>query len=254
MEPLRKPLQGVYNILRFNWHFYVLAAGLILVLTLLNHLLPLAYHIVNVTIISMVILATLISLGVSWYIYDLSGLYMLNWLDEVTVSSNGKMININAGFDETSTLLQQKYPDADIIAYDFYDPLKHTEVSIKRARKAYLPFEGTVRISTSAIPLPDNDIDCIFLIFSAHEIRNERERDIFFNELKRVLKPVGKIILMEHLRDTPNFLAYNWGVFHFISKSSWHKTVKNAGLNLCAEEKFTPFITKFILENNGDQY
>jgi ubiquinone/menaquinone biosynthesis C-methylase UbiE len=247
MEPLRKPFQGVYNILRFNWHSYVLAAALALTLTLLSHLLPLAYNVITGTIIFMVILTTLISLGVSLYVYDLSGLYKLDWVDEVTVS-NGKIINVNAGFDETSVLLQQKYPEANITAYDFYDPLKHTEVSIKRARKAYTPFEGTVRIDTSAIPLANDDVDNIFLIFSAHEIRNESERGIFFNEIKRVLKPGGKVILMEHLRNGPNFLAYNWGFFHFISKSLWYKTFNRAGLRLCAEEKFTPFITKFILE------
>ena len=32
MGPLRKPLQGVRNIVRFNWHFYLIALVLALVL------------------------------------------------------------------------------------------------------------------------------------------------------------------------------------------------------------------------------
>ena len=32
MATLRKPFQGVWNIVRFNWHFYVLSLGGLLVL------------------------------------------------------------------------------------------------------------------------------------------------------------------------------------------------------------------------------
>ena len=36
MENLRKPFQGILNIVRFNWHFYVLAAFFIGVLLVLK--------------------------------------------------------------------------------------------------------------------------------------------------------------------------------------------------------------------------
>ena len=32
MAPLRTPLQGVWNVVRFNWHFYLVAGGAALVL------------------------------------------------------------------------------------------------------------------------------------------------------------------------------------------------------------------------------
>ena len=209
------------------------------------------YLMIDYALQGLIISSTLISLFVSLYIYDLSGLYEFKWLSELSVPANCKIVNINAGFDETSALLQQRFADADLDVYDFYDPLKHTEVSIKRAREAYLPFEGTRAISTSKLPLPDNRADYIFLIFSAHEIRNEEERTVFFNELNRVLKPGGKIILLEHLRDVSNFCAYNIGFFHFLSKSSWHNTFKHSDLRVLQENKFTPFITRFMLEKNG---
>ena len=86
-------------------------------------------------------------------------------------------------------------------------------------------------MNTALLPLPDNYADHIFLMFSAHEIRCESERKCFFEELKRVLKPQGTIILLEHLRDMPNFLAYNIGFFHFMSKSSWYNTFNYAKLS-----------------------
>ena len=251
MESVRKPFQGILNILRFNWHLYLIAAGFISFLYLISFILVEPYLTIDYVLQGLIVLSTLISLFVSLYIYDLSGLYEFQWLSELPVSAGCRVVNINAGFDETSALLQQRFVDADLDVYDFYDPLKHTEVSIKRARKAYLPFKGTLAISTSNLPLPDKHADYIFLIFSAHEIRNHGERTIFFNELRRIIKPGGKIVLLEHLRDVSNFCAYNIGFFHFLSKSSWYNTFKHSDLRVLQETKFTPFITHFMLEKNG---
>jgi SAM-dependent methyltransferase len=252
MEPLRKPLQGVGNIIRFNWHFYVFSIIAIVGLYLLRYLLGEAYQILPVIMMWLIAFSTLISLAVSMYVYDLSGLYKLNWLNNLPVNAALKLVNINAGFDETSALLQHKYPAASLIVYDFYDPLKHTEVSIKRARQAYPPFKGTVTITTNAIPLPDNYADVILLIFAAHEIRSNEERNQFFIQLNRVLKPGGKLVLMEHLRDWPNFMAYNIGFLHFMSRTAWLNTFNASGFSIDQEIKFTPFITNFVLVKNGD--
>lgn len=252
MEPLRKPLKGVWNIIRFNRHFYILAAALVAGSLLAAHYFNSPFSTLAVIISCLVAVTTLVSLAISLYIYDLSGLYNLNWLNVLPATAPPILVNINAGFDETSALLQLKYPDASLIVYDFYDPQKHTEVSIKRARRAYPAFNGTVQISTAAIPLPDNYTDVVFLIFAAHEIRDKAGRDQFFGELNRVLKPGGKVVLLEHLRDVPNFMAYNLGFFHFMSRAAWLSTFATTGFNIACETKFTPFITNFVLSKNGN--
>ena len=93
--------------------------------------------------------------------------------------------------------------------------------------------------------------DQVYLIFAAHEIRDEKERDIFFQEVKRVLKPDGQIIITEHLRDFSNFMAYTIGFFHFMPKKNWEKNFRSAGLSCVNKVKSTPFVTTFILEKNG---
>ncbi len=251
MESVRKPFQGVTNIIRFNWHFYVMSCGLVLLLLLSNFYINSQFRFYLNLICILVAVPTVISLLVSAYVYDISNLYSLNWLDNFDIQQYGTHVNINAGFDETSVLLASKYPACTLQVYDFYDAAKHTEVSIERARRAYPPFAGTVKISTASLPLSDNLVDTFFLIFAAHEIRNDEERIVFFKELSRCLKPLGKIIITEHLRDWPNFLAYNIGFFHFLSKASWYKTYKKAGLGLVTENKITPFISTFILTKNG---
>lgn len=250
MEKLRKPFQGVLNIVRFNWHYYALSLSLIVIALLLRKYMNETWSLIITIVVIAAAFSILFSLIISSYIYDFSSLYKLSWLNTLK-HVHGKVLNIHAGFDETSYLLQQKFPSTDLTVADFYDPVKHTEVSIKRARKAYPAFPGTQQLNTKHLPVQDNSFNNIFLILSAHEIRQHDERVAFFKELRRSLTPSGQIIVTEHLRDMPNFLAYNIGFFHFHSRLSWLKTFSHAGLNVLKEIKITPFISTFVLEKNG---
>ena len=243
MGTLRKPFQGVLNIIWFNCHFYIFSLATIL------SLLQLIIYLPDVVFLKLALLIftfiTFISLAASCYIYDFSGLYGKFFKTEIKDSST--ILNINAGFDETSTILNDLYKNCRIIPLDFYNPSKHTEISIKRARRTYPPYPGTVQIETSDIPLAQNSADIIFVFLAAHEIRNAKERILFFRELERIIKPSGSILVTEHLRDIPNFLAYTVGFLHFYSASLWHRTFREAGLVIRAQGKHTPFITTFIL-------
>lgn len=241
---MRKPYQGVMNIIRFNWHFYLIASALVLFFFFLKSL-----GVFSIIVSSAVLLSCVISLFVSFYIYDLSGLYYLKYIE-----SNGNestILNIHAGFDETSEEIILKFPEATLTVLDFYDASKHTELSIERARKQYPPFPNTMKTLTTHIPFGNHYFDKIFVIFSAHEIRNIQERIDFFRELNRILKLNGEIYVTEHLRDFPNFLAYTIGVFHFYSRRTWIALFSNAHLSLIKESKITPFITNFTLTKHG---
>ena len=91
----------------------------------------------------------------------------------------------------------------------------------------------------------------MFLILAAHEIRNDVERIVFFKQLQKALTSTGKIIVVEHQRDIANFIAYNFGFFHFHSLKKWKATFKSSNLSIEKEFKITPFISTFILTKNG---
>jgi ubiquinone/menaquinone biosynthesis C-methylase UbiE len=250
MDKIRKPFQGVSNILRFNWHFYVLAVGAILFLLVVKNITPAVFQIWFSILALLIFTSTFISLLVSYYIYDGSNLYQFNWLPNDARELN--IVNISAGFDETSALLQAKFANANLTVLDFYNPTLHTEVSIKRARKAYPAYANTKTITSTNIDLPNYFADKIFVIFSAHEIRIDEERIVFFKELKRIVKPNGQIIIVEHLRNINNFIAYNIGCLHFLSNKTWLHTFCKGELKIVKIEKLNPFISTFTLQHNGD--
>ncbi|QMU63170.1 MAG: methyltransferase domain-containing protein [Flavobacteriaceae bacterium] len=248
MGKLRKPFQGVWNIIRFNWHFYIIAFVIIFGSFLAIPILGENLQFVGKIFIFIALITILVSLIVSWCIYDLSGFYRLEWLNTLDIEKESKLINIHAGFDETSKLLKEKYPNCELHIFDFYNPEVHTEVSIKRARKAYPSLPETKSIKTDSLDLADNSVDVVFLIFSAHEIRDFNERLLFFKELKRILKPPGKMIVTEHLRDVPNFIAYSASFFHFFTLKSWLKIFNQSDFKIEKQIKFTPFVNTFILK------
>ena len=247
----RSLLQGALNIIRFNWHFYVFALLVFVLLFWAMEQVAPPYRIGLQIVLLAAVLTTMISLLVSFYIYDVSELYALTWLERCLSVEPASIANINAGFDETSMLLQQKFPQATLVVFDFYDPQQHTEISIKRARKAYPPHPNTQPVTTAHLPLAADSLDAAFAILAAHEIRDHQERARFFAELRRIIKPAGQILVVEHLQDVANFFAYNIGFRHFHRPAVWRDTFAQAGLHLQQEQKITPFISVFVLKKNG---
>ncbi|PVH26904.1 class I SAM-dependent methyltransferase [Sphingobacterium corticibacter] len=247
----RNRFQGVWNIIRFNWHFYVLAIAIFLVSMVIAYWSKPPWNAILYGIASVGLITLSISLLVSYYVYDQSDLYELPFLPEMEGES---LLNVHAGFDEISTILIKKYPKISLSNADFFDSKKHTEISIRRARKAYLPHASTIWIDTNNLPFANQSFDRIIIFLAAHEIRKEDERIRFFQELNRVCKATGTIYVTEHLRDVNNFAAYTIGALHFYAHKTWLNSFRQAELKLTNAVNTTPFITTFMLSPNGNSY
>lgn len=247
----RKPFQGVFNIIRFNWHFYVIAGAVLIVLFVINSFVPVFLQSIIIWLGFLILIPITVSVLTSFYVYDYSDLYKLYWLSDL---NDKKVLNINAGFDETSAIIKRIFPKSDLTICDFYNPDKHTEISIERARKAYPYYENTISVDSSMLPFENATFSRVITILSAHEIRKKDERILFFKELNRITELNGHIYVTEHLRDLNNFVAYNIGFLHFYSKINWLKVFEKSDLYLVREIKTTPFISTFVLKKNGNTY
>lgn len=246
MEIKRKSFQGVLNILSFNRHFYVFGI-IVLALIIASHILFNWSNTLYWILLLAFIYGLIMPLIVSAYVYDFSGYYDFNWLKKLkfTDSKETQILNINAGFDETSFIIKNLFPESDLKVFDFYNPKQHTEPAIIRARKVSLVYPNTQQIISNTIPLQDNSVDYIFLLSAVHEIRTQEEKIQFLKECHRVSKSTGNVIMVEHLRDFPNFVAFSIGFTHFFSKKTWQNAFIGAGFSSFTETKFTPFMSIF---------
>lgn len=251
---IRKPFQGVLNIILFNSRMYGWALGFVAIFIVLKSYLDVNQKLFCDLFILLISTSIFISIVVSFYIYDYSDLYKMKWLSKINILSNAEIANISAGFDETSELLKQKLTPSKIVMFDFYDETKHTEQSIKLAREFYPPSNDLIKTSTGDFLTEANNFDYIFLILAAHEIRNNNERTLFFKQLNKALNKNGRIIVVEHQRNLANFIVYNIGFFHFLSNNTWLQTFTSADCTVEQKFNITPFIKTYILKSNGNSF
>jgi hypothetical protein len=245
----RTPYQGVLQIVQFNWRSYVAAVFVLSIAVIASVLLPDPARFVVLVCASPLLFWLVSSLMVSHYVYDRSELYGLKWLDEILPVAPHRWINIHSGFDETSELLAEKFPDAVFEAVNIYDPEVMTEPSIRIARCLKPSTIHATVARYDALPFAAGSIDAAFVIFSAHELRRHNQRVAFFTEIAQFLAPGGNIFLVEHTRDLWNFLAFGPGAFHFFSDQAWQRAALNAALTVHTQRSVTPFVHIYMLRS-----
>lgn len=238
---------GVLQIVRYNWSLYVLASLVAACFVVGGFLGRGRWSHVLLGVGVAVICWTAISLLVSHYVYDRSRLYDFRWMLDRLPTQPRTWLNIHCGLDQTSDLLLSTFPGSEGQILDIFDPVEMTEPSIARARggKAVLPDTPTANFRS--LPLPSRTCDAVFLIFAAHEIRNGSSRRDFFGEVARVLTTNGSVVVVEHLRDLPNFVGFGPGFLHFQSRREWLSAAASANLVATSEFTVTPFVHVFLL-------
>ena len=243
------PFAGVIKIIRFNIQFYVISlVALVLVIGILaTNLLPIWLE--RLVCLGAVVTGfwTLSSVLVSWYVYDFAGVTRWAWMPAQLHNVPQKWVNVHAGLDESTAALKKLFPASEGSVIDIYDPAEMTEPSIARARRMYPATEPFAIGTFDHLPLPDRERDEVFLLFAAHEVRQPDRRGQLLRESSRVLKSDGRVVLVEHLRDWPNFLAFGPGFLHFHSRRTWRNNVREAGLQIERESTITPFVHCFFL-------
>jgi ubiquinone/menaquinone biosynthesis C-methylase UbiE len=97
------------------------------------------------------------------------------------------------------------------------------EISVSKIREATVPIE-VIQAGAEQLPFPDHSFDCVVatLVFCTIP-----DRDKAMNEIKRVCKPDGQILLFEHVRMDNRFLSHLQDFFTPV----WKKVCDGCCLN-----------------------
>ena len=250
--PERGRFTGAWLIVRFNWPLYAaalvvivagafvaaLASGALVKMTALIALAGAAWFLVG-------------SLAASHIVYDRSDLRRGNWLARALPQPPRNIAICHCGYDEISALVRAQLPAGALAILDHYDEATMSEPSIHRARRLFPPADGTVPAPHSTWPVGDGICDAILGVLAIHELRSHAARAAWFSEARRCLATDGRIVMVEHLRDLANFVAFGPGFVHFHSAATWRRAWESAGLRCAASFCITPFVRVFVLHRHG---
>ena len=220
----RSPFYGTRQILRFNWPFYaIVAVGMSIgVAALRARRWPLWFERGAKLGLAAGAWWSVASVAVSWWVYDASPLYRWDWLKRYFPENPREWATFHAGVDDATPTLRELFGSAGA-AYDFFDARVMTEPSIGRARAVSRPEVTPIAVDFRALNVESDALDAAFVMLAAHELRDVADRERFFAELRRVLKPHGTLVVAEHGRDAANFAAFGPGAFHFFPASEWRR-------------------------------
>ncbi|TMK88356.1 MAG: methyltransferase domain-containing protein [Actinobacteria bacterium] len=239
-RPMRT--QGLRRIISFNWPKFVAAVAFIIPAGLIVRTKG-AGSVLGGLALTGAILCTyfvIASLTVSWWVYDRSGLHRWTWLQPLLPVGTTRWALVHAGFDEGGPLLPEVLGSPATVV-DLSPGLRHTSPSLRRARRRH-PASSTVIADGPRLPIADESLDAVLLVFAAHEVRDRSQREALFEQLRRTLRGDGRVILVEHLRDATNIAAFGAGALHFQTRREWRRVAKLAGFAAVREIRETRFV------------
>lgn len=243
--------QGLLQVISYNWPMFVISIALCLAVAtgLLLVPMPVVLQYPLVCFIALLLWLNLASTLAAHWVYDRSVLNKWTWLKPLFPKGAGKAANICSGLYESDLPLQQTFPKSTITSLDIYDALGMT-AQAQRAN-ASSQITAVPKVDPAALPFAEGDLDTMFMILSAHEIRQKAKREAFFRETSRVLKPGGKVLLVEHHRDLANFVVFGPAFFHFLPKREWLRLAALGGLEIEQRFSITPFVQVFLLRKRS---
>jgi len=217
----RGPFTGVTRVVIFNWPIF-LAVDLTILAGILWGCFGPVHGWIGWVIAGGGLLAEIVTLGTTWWIYDRSPLYRFGWLTP-WVTPGDRLLNVTVGFDESSAPLRECFPDCEVTTLALQGP-EVGGASIERARRTEPAAADALRVGVRNWPAPAAPFDLALFFFAAHEVRDLADRRALFQSAAAWMRPGARAVVVEHPRDFWNTLVYGFGAFHFLPAADWLRT------------------------------
>jgi SAM-dependent methyltransferase len=235
----RRRLDGTRTIVRFNAPKYALVAALVVGAVLAAAVgLPVSVAAPLSLAAVFGLLWSVSSLVATWWVYDHIRIY-----DRVGAGLGpvGEWAVVHAGFDESEDVLAAtvRRPPYAVVAL-----ATNARRGLRHARGEHVgtALDGSVR----RLPLDAGSVDTLFLTLTVHEVRRIDEQRALFAELRRVLRPGGRLVITEHGRDLANAAVYGPAAWHFQPARTWRRRAGEQGFEIVADEPITPFVRRMV--------
>jgi ubiquinone/menaquinone biosynthesis C-methylase UbiE len=137
-----------------------------------------------------------------WFMAGAEKACLKQWRKELLGRASGRILEIGAG---TGASLEA-YPAAALESLVLSDPDKHMlRILEKRCRERAAV--RTAKMAADALPFQDGELDCVVSMLVLCTVADQGRA---LREMRRVLKPGGHLIFLEHVAAPADSERYKW--------------------------------------------
>jgi ubiquinone/menaquinone biosynthesis C-methylase UbiE len=161
-----------------------------------------------------------------------------------------QLANIDLGLRHQAILLSSHLTTGKITVVDVYNPQLTIDSALARARRQAPAAKHDPRLDWydghfNLLPLPDNSVEAVFLFQVLSEFNQHGDRQALLREVRRILKPNGRLLMSEKTASWLNWLLVSSSGTALKPVEYWHDLLVEAGFDILRQEEIQGLLSCF---------
>ncbi|MCL4871214.1 MAG: methyltransferase domain-containing protein [Anaerolineae bacterium] len=173
-------------------------------------------------------------------------LILLTWAQ---LQPTDSFAHIDLGRRSVGERLARYLTTGKLTVIDVYNPQLTPGAALARARSIAGPMllsdprltclEGSIDL----LPLPDKSMLVVTMIYTLPEFWQQGDQEQLLQEIYRILKPGGRLILLEQARQPANIMMLGPLVWHWPAAAHWQHLLQKTGFTIRKQEMIQAGLT-----------
>ena len=162
-----------------------------------------------------------------------------------------RFIHVGLGRRETAIRLSRRLTGGQVTVVDVYNPQLTPDATLARSRQRHARPDPRVTWldgSFDLLPLPDNSVQTLTMNRTLSEFQEHGDRVLLLEQLFRILKPGGQLVVIEPLRSASGLLIWGPGALSEEPLLYWHTLFREGRFRLREEKTIHGLAALFVLE------
>jgi ubiquinone/menaquinone biosynthesis C-methylase UbiE len=153
-----------------------------------------------------------------------------------------RLANIDFGLRQQALLLSRQLTTGKITVIDIYNPQLTSDSGLARARRMAPSAKKDPRLSWydgqfNLLPLPDKSVEAVFMFQILSEFSQQGDRQVLLREVRRILKPNGRLLIAEQTASWLNWLLAGTSTAKLQPVEYWRDLLAEAGFDILRQEE-----------------
>lgn len=230
-----------------QWPGYLLRyGGLILALLLVGLGLILDWRLltaVGILILTAVFFLMLAALWTANKLFDTDSQQVGDLLYAMSQAKpTDRLAAIDLGLRQQAILLSSRLTTGRVTVIDVYNPRLTPNPALARARRQAPPTRQDPRLDWydgqfNLLPLPDSSVEAVFMFQVLSEFSQHGDRLALLREVRRILKPSGRLLVSEQTASWLNWLLVTSNAATLQHVSYWRGLLADAQMDVIRQEE-----------------